>query len=141
MNSVNTVKEVIERKRTCVVRCVGSVQWSLQNGELKKWLMYTSSDVPLYQPRGPSVLNVFHRQSIGFLYKRPTCLPSGMTFVGWLYIRVKACSSCQDHLPRHVCTNLVTYSIRRLHNNKLKSLSFPCIDAIRNSTYHTHARH
>lgn len=46
--------------------------------------------IPLYQPSGPSVLSVFHRQSIGFLYSIPTCLPSGMTFVGWLYIRVRA---------------------------------------------------
>ena len=45
---------------------------------------------PLYHPRTPSTFKVFHKQSIGFLYKIPLDLPSGPMVVGWLYIRVRA---------------------------------------------------
>lgn len=48
---------------------------------------------PTYHPDMPSVLAVFMRQSIGFLYSRPRGFPSGpMAFGDWLYMRVRAVS-------------------------------------------------
>ena len=38
--------------------------------------------VPLYQPKNPSVRNVFQRQSIGFLYNVPYVRPLGPMAVG-----------------------------------------------------------
>jgi len=48
---------------------------------------------PLYRARGPSVVMVFHRQSMGFLYREPTVRPPGSCMVGWLYILVKVVSA------------------------------------------------
>ncbi len=96
----------------CAVLYAGSGQWFLYTclDQLTTGLTLKIDCSPLYQPKKPSVLSVFHRQSIGFLYKVPTVRPSGVRTVGsaiWsqprkadaeaassrLYIRVKAVSA------------------------------------------------
>ena len=57
--------------------------------------------LPLYRARGPSVVMVFHRQSMGFLYRVPTVVPFGSCIVGWLYILVRAyCGQFGDGFMR-----------------------------------------
>lgn len=71
----------------------------------------------------PSILNVFHKQSNGFLYKAPLSFPSGPTTVGWLYIRVRAVSA--GCMARHWAAE--HEDLRDNQNSE--------------NTYHTRARH
>ena len=71
----------------------------------------------MYQPKGPSVCSVFHRQSIGFLYSRPTCFPFGSSFVGWLYTRVNAYRNGVSHWDRE--STWMTHCISGLHRCEL----------------------
>lgn len=78
--SASTHGAIRQKCATEPVRCAISVLHNNEDDRL----------IPLYHPKIPSAFKVFHKQSIGPLYSRPTDFPLGNFSVGWLYTLVSA---------------------------------------------------
>lgn len=95
--------------------------------------------MPLYHPRKPSAFAVFHRQSIGFLYKVPTILPFGPRTVGWLYIRVNAWTNRKTALRNH-CTYLQCLQVALRGTGKIIANEQSQSGVRNQTTYNAHPR-